>query len=75
MDPEFPKRNLQYFYRIYDRYDRDIVAMVIQTGIGKRGNSKRFRVFLFRHGISLCVQSIYIDGAKNKRIGAIAKFV
>ena len=36
MDPEFPKRMFQYFYRIYDRYDRDIVAMVIQTGAGKR---------------------------------------
>jgi predicted transposase/invertase (TIGR01784 family) len=35
-DTEFPKRMFQYFYRIYDRYDREIVAMAIQTGASKR---------------------------------------
>ncbi|WP_186671157.1 Rpn family recombination-promoting nuclease/putative transposase [Sporosarcina sp. BP05] len=35
-DLDFPKRMFQYFYRIYDRYDQEIVAMAIQTGADER---------------------------------------
>ncbi|MBL5876753.1 hypothetical protein HV454_06985 [Bacillus sporothermodurans] len=30
-DPEFPKRMFRYYYRILDKYDRDIVAIALLT--------------------------------------------
>lgn len=37
-DPEFSKRMFRYYYRIYDKYDRDIVAIALLTD-----DSKHFR--------------------------------
>jgi len=52
VDLEFPKRMFQYFYRIYDRYDKEIVAMAIQTGMYERIIPNAFEYAYFGTQIS-----------------------
>ncbi|MBM7572701.1 hypothetical protein [Aquibacillus albus] len=53
-DPDFPKRMFRYYYRIYDKFNRDIVAIALLTD-----DSKGFRPDTHHysfHGTSLTYQ-------------------
>lgn len=45
-DPGFAKRMFQYFYRIYDRHDRPITALVIYTDTDRRDHYLRKKNFI-----------------------------
>ncbi|KAB7706541.1 hypothetical protein F9802_10090 [Bacillus aerolatus] len=50
-DPSFSKRMFRYYYRIFDKYDRDIVAVALLTDA-----SKQFRPHMYHrssHGTAL----------------------
>lgn len=34
-DPDFPKRMFRYYYRIFDKFDRDIFTIVLLTDASK----------------------------------------
>lgn len=41
-EPDFAKRMFQYFYRIFDKYDKEIVALAIMTSPHKSGYPTEF---------------------------------
>jgi predicted transposase YdaD len=45
-DPDFSKRMFRYYYRIFDQYDRDIVAIALFTD-----SSNRFRPHMFQKSL------------------------
>jgi len=46
LDSDFPKRMFRYFYRIYDKYEKKIVAFAVRTG---PGGSKEPSVFNYSY--------------------------
>ncbi|MEK5040697.1 Rpn family recombination-promoting nuclease/putative transposase [Sporosarcina sp. FSL K6-3457] len=46
-EPDFAKRMFQYFYRIFDKYDKEIVALAIMTSPHKSEYSTEFHYNYF----------------------------
>lgn len=46
-DADFPKRMFRYFYRIFDKFEREIVAFAVMTGPGKIERSLGFTYSYF----------------------------
>lgn len=68
-DADFPTRMFRYFYRIFDKFEREIVAFAVMTGPGKSNKPMAFNYSYFGTTLDYAYNVHKVSDYSEKELG------